>query len=159
MILKNIQGILNPIAMIGVTEKGILSLKLTASGKVGHSSVPPYETAIVTLSNAINKLNSNVHPNLFGKGIETSIIESLGPYVSFPYKLMFANLWLFKPVLSWLAQSNPLLNSFIRTSTAVTMFHSGIKVIIIIIIIIIILIIIIINCLRITIITNHRYFH
>jgi len=121
-------GIQQPVAMIGVTEKGLVNVKLTAKGRVGHSSVPPTETAIVTLSRAVSKLNAFSHPSLFGNGPEYDMIEAMAPYSSFSYKLLFSNLWLFGPVVSKLLANNPVMNSFIRTTTAVTMFNSGVKV-------------------------------
>lgn len=120
-------GIDRRVAMIGIAEKGLVNIKLTAKGRVGHSSVPPNETPIVTLSRAVSKLDAFSHPNLFGIGPERDIIEAMAPYSSFAYKILFANLWIFKPIVSKLLTSYPLMNSFIRTTTAVTMFNSGIK--------------------------------
>jgi carboxypeptidase PM20D1 len=121
-------GIQQPIAMIGVTEKGLVNIRLTANGRVGHSSTPPEETAIVTLSKAVSKLNAFSHPNLFGSGPEWDMIEAMAPYCSFIYKVLFSNLWFFGPIVSQLLTNHPLMNSFIRTTTAVTMFSSGVKV-------------------------------
>ena len=114
--------------MIGVTEKGFLNIKLTTSGKVGHSSVPPVETSIVTLSKTVSKFNAFTHPNNFGRGLEKDIIESIAPYCSFAYKLLFSNLWLFGPIVSKMMETHPVMNSYVRTSTAVTVFKSGVKV-------------------------------
>jgi carboxypeptidase PM20D1 len=43
-------------AMIGVGEKGILTLRLTARGAGGHASAPPVRTAIGTLARSIARL-------------------------------------------------------------------------------------------------------
>ena len=116
------------VAMIGVTEKGFLNIRLSTNGKVGHSSVPPVETSIVTLSKAVSKFNAFTHPNNFGRGLERDIIEAMAPYCSFAYKLLFSNLWLFGPIVSKMMETHPVMNSYVRTSTAVTVFKSGVKV-------------------------------
>lgn len=48
-------GVDRLVAMVGVTEKGYLTVKVTAKGSVGHSSMAPKETAITTLAKAIGK--------------------------------------------------------------------------------------------------------
>ncbi|XP_054161252.1 N-fatty-acyl-amino acid synthase/hydrolase PM20D1-like [Oppia nitens] len=122
-----IMGTSRSVAMIGVTEKGFVNVRLTANGKVGHSSVPPPETSIVALSRAVAKFTAYTHPNQFGRGPERQLIESIAPYATFAYKLLYANLWLFGPLVSRLMETDNTMNSFIRTSTAVTMFKSGVK--------------------------------
>jgi carboxypeptidase PM20D1 len=116
------------VAMIGVTEKGFLNVKLTAKGTVGHSSVPPLETSIVSLSRAVSKFGGHIHPNNFGMGLEKDMIEALAPYCTYFYKVLFANLWLFGPIVSKLLEKHLVMNSYVRTTTAVTMFKSGVKV-------------------------------
>ncbi|WP_204309825.1 hypothetical protein, partial [Klebsiella michiganensis] len=41
-----------PAAIIGVAEKGYATLKVTAKAPGGHSSTPPKDTGVVTLSKA-----------------------------------------------------------------------------------------------------------
>ena len=48
-----------PLALIGVAEKGYLTLRLTARSPGGHSSVPPPSTAIGRLSRAIVRRSSS----------------------------------------------------------------------------------------------------
>lgn len=124
----SLPGIKGDVAMIGVAEKGLAYIKLTAHGQVGHSSIPPPETAIVRLSKAVSKLNAYSHPNRFGDGPERDMVEALAPYSSLPYRLLFSNLWLFQPLVARLLENNRIMNSFIRTTSAVTMFKAGIKV-------------------------------
>lgn len=123
-----IPGVSRDVAMIGVAEKGLVNIKLSTDGAVGHSSLPPKQTSIVRLAKAVSKLNADSHPNLFGHGPEKDMIESLAPYCSLPYRIMYTNLWLFSPLVAKLLENDKLMNSFIRTTTAVTIFTSGIKV-------------------------------
>ncbi|RWS21966.1 putative carboxypeptidase PM20D1-like protein, partial [Leptotrombidium deliense] len=124
---RTFKGVKPMVAVVGVTEKGYLTLKMNVTGAHGHSSLAPYETSIVTLSKAITKLHANAFPSRFGSGIEKDIFELLAPYAEFPYKLAFSNLWLFGPLVSYLLSSTPVGNSLIRTSTAVTMIEGGFK--------------------------------
>lgn len=48
-----------PIALVGIAEKGFMNLMLTARAEGGHSSVPPRETAIATLADAIVALKAS----------------------------------------------------------------------------------------------------
>jgi carboxypeptidase PM20D1 len=52
---QSFPGIDNLIAVVGVTEKGFLTVKLTSKGPVGHSSMAPLETSITTLAKAVSK--------------------------------------------------------------------------------------------------------
>ena len=48
-----IDDISAPVALIGIAEKGYLSLQLTAASPGGHSSAPPTHTAISVMSRAL----------------------------------------------------------------------------------------------------------
>lgn len=121
-------GISRDVAMIGVAEKGLVYIKLTVNGTVGHSSLPPKETAIVKMAKAVSKLHANSHPNMFGKGPERDMVEALAPHSSLFYRILYTNLWLFSPLVARILENDKLMNGFIRTTTAVTIFNSGIKV-------------------------------
>jgi len=49
-------------AMVGVGEKGILTLRLTARGDGGHASAPPRLTAVGRIARAVNRLTPNTFP-------------------------------------------------------------------------------------------------
>ena len=57
-----IPGVAAPVAMIGIGEKGDLSLQLTVTSPGGHSSLPPSESAIGILSRAIDKVENTRFP-------------------------------------------------------------------------------------------------
>ncbi|XP_013779433.1 N-fatty-acyl-amino acid synthase/hydrolase PM20D1-like [Limulus polyphemus] len=122
-----IPGVDVPVATVGVTEKGSLSVKLTVNGTPGHSSFPPPETAIVVLAKALSKLEGSCHPSMFGKGPERTMLEALAPYASFPFKVVYSNIWFFSPLLSWFLSLKPHSNALLRTTTSVTMVSGGVK--------------------------------
>lgn len=55
-ILQNqFPGVSSNVAIIGVSEKGFVSLNLKSKGEVGHSSMPPEDTVITKLARAVSK--------------------------------------------------------------------------------------------------------
>lgn len=97
---KIFPSITDPVAYIGVVEKGWAEVNLTVRGTQGHSSTPPKESSIGILSKAISTLEENPQPSRFGSSVEYDTIEYLAPHASFAYKLVLGNLWLFKPIVS-----------------------------------------------------------
>uniref|UniRef100_A0A8C5LUU1 Peptidase M20 dimerisation domain-containing protein n=1 Tax=Leptobrachium leishanense TaxID=445787 RepID=A0A8C5LUU1_9ANUR len=122
-----IYGTKRPIALIGVTEKGTITLNLTVHSPPGHSSMPPRESRIGILSAALSRLEQNPMPNRFGKGPEGAMFEQLADEFYFPLNIMMANLWLFGPLVSRILQRTPSGNAIVRTTTALTIFNAGIK--------------------------------
>jgi carboxypeptidase PM20D1 len=49
-------------AMVGVGEKGVLTLRLTARGDGGHASAPPRLTAVGRIARAVDRLTPNTFP-------------------------------------------------------------------------------------------------
>lgn len=61
-----IPGVRPPIAMVGIAEKGRLTLELRATARGGHASMPPPQTAIGVLAAALAKLEANPMPATVG---------------------------------------------------------------------------------------------
>ncbi|XP_076840491.1 N-fatty-acyl-amino acid synthase/hydrolase PM20D1.2-like isoform X2 [Brachyhypopomus gauderio] len=123
-----ISGLDGPAALIGVSEKGQATVKLSVVMKPGHSSMPPKESSIGILAAAIMKLEESPMPRLFGYGPERSTFEHLAHKFNLPLRIIMSNLWLFNPLLSRVMETRPEMNAFVRTTTAVTMFNAGVKV-------------------------------
>ncbi len=119
-------GVQQDVAMIGVAEKGYVSVELTVEGTGGHSSMPPPETAVGILCKAIAKLEERQMPAELVPPVD-QMFRFLGPEMPFGMKLVMANLWLFKGMLaSQLTQENTT-NAMVRTTTAPTMLEGSIK--------------------------------
>ncbi|TRY84764.1 hypothetical protein DNTS_027446 [Danionella cerebrum] len=73
-------------------------------------------------------LEKNRLPNRFGHGPERATFEHLAHKFGWPYRMVMSNLWLFSSLLSSVLEGQPDTNAFIRTTTAVTMFNSGVKI-------------------------------
>ncbi len=119
-------GVTAPVAMIGTSEKGYLSLELSVETAGGHSSVPPNTSSIGILSRAIHKIESHPMP-AHVHGPIGEFLEFGGGSASFPMRVVFKNMWLFGPVVQHILESSPDTNATLRTTTAATIFRAGTK--------------------------------
>ena len=115
-----------PVALIGIADKGYLSLELSVQVESGHSSMPPPQTAIGVLSTAVSKLEERQMPASI-EGVQRQTLKYIGPEMPFGKKLVMANLWLFKPLVERKLSSTPSTNAGIRTTTASTIIGAGLK--------------------------------
>ncbi len=121
-----VPGVAAPVATVGVAEKGTVTLALTAHGAGGHSSMPPRRTVIGHLSRAIDRLERDQFPARLD-GASLGLFEAVGPEMAWPYRVLFANLWLFRPGVLRALTSAPSTAAAVRTTLAPTMLHAGIK--------------------------------
>lgn len=61
-------------AMVGVGEKGVVTLRLTARGEGGHASAPPTRTAVGRIARAVDRLS----PTTFAPRTPAAISRMLG---------------------------------------------------------------------------------
>lgn len=118
-----------PIACIGVSEKGYMTLRVEASGLGGHSSMPPLaeQSAVWRLTKALYKLQQNPQPTQFGSGPEEDMLAYIAPKSSWPYKFVYGNTWLFKSIIKAVMSKSRETNAIISTTTAVTIVEAGVK--------------------------------
>ncbi|MCB0636427.1 MAG: M20 family peptidase [Lewinella sp.] len=128
LVLTNaLSGLAPPLAMIGVAEKGYVTLELKAQlAEGGHSSMPPRETATGVLSEAIVRLQEHPLPARID-GATAALLDYVGPEMSPPFRFLFANRWLTGGLLKRQFSQNPPANALIRTTTAPTVLHAGVK--------------------------------
>ena len=122
IITDPIAGIKGNFAMMGVFEKGKADVKFTARSNGGHASAPPAHTPIARLAAFEHSVETH---NPFKASFEPEVaamFEGLAPYASFGMRLLFGNLWLFKPLL---LKVMPAISSqgaaMLRTTIAFTM--------------------------------------
>ena len=121
-----VPGIEKDVALIGTAEKGSVSLELSIELEGGHSSMPASETAIDVISKAITKLKSNPFPATISLPVE-GFLAYLGPEMPFVNRMAFANKDLFESMIIGVYEKSPSTNALIRTTTAPTIFNSGLK--------------------------------
>jgi carboxypeptidase PM20D1 len=115
-----------PVALIGIAEKGYLSLELTVESPGGHASTPPDHTSIGILSSAIDKLERSPFRTRLTEPIR-QMFAFIGPEMPWQKRFALANLWLFDPLVRKQLARSPLTNAAIRTTQAATVFQSGVK--------------------------------
>jgi carboxypeptidase PM20D1 len=115
-----------PVAMVGIAEKGFVSLRLTCKGEGGHSSMPPLHTAIGILSAAIRRLEDNQLPVRLA-GATQKMFEYLAPEMPFITRLAVANQWLLGGLLKGQLGKTNSGNALLRTTTAATVIKGGVK--------------------------------
>ncbi len=115
-----------PIALIGICEKGYVSVEMLVTSKGGHSSMPPKQTAIGILSSAVNKLEKNQVKGEIKEPIR-QMFEYVGPEMSFSKRLVLSNLWLFGGLLEQKMWASPVAAALLHTTTAATILEAGVK--------------------------------
>src|SRR5213594_3639600 len=121
-----ITGVSAPVAVIGIAEKGYVTVGLTAQAEGGHSSMPPDETAVGILAAAILRLEHDQMPRAI-RGPTATMFDYLGPEMSFGRRLVIANRWLFGGLLAQKFGATPQGNAMLRTTTAPTVLQAGVK--------------------------------
>jgi carboxypeptidase PM20D1 len=119
-------GVRQPVALVGVAEKGFVTIELTARTAGGHSSLPPRQSAVGIVSAAIARLEQNPMPARLD-GTTRQMFDQVGPQFPTVQRALFANLWLTRPLVIRSLQEAPATNAMVRTTTAATIFHAGTK--------------------------------
>ncbi|NQX06261.1 M20/M25/M40 family metallo-hydrolase [Rathayibacter sp. VKM Ac-2856] len=118
-------GVVGPVAMIGVGEKGLLTLRLTARSAGGHASAPPRLTAVGRLARAITRLTPSTFaarlPESFARALVLLADRAPGPR-GVLYRLLGARPRLAAPLLAALGGETAAL---VRTTIAPTMLRAG----------------------------------
>src|SRR6266566_6416457 len=121
-----VPGARTPLALVGIAEKGYMSVELTVHVPGGHSSMPPPETAVGMLSAAIDRLQRQQLRAAI-RGPTAQMLDYLGPELPFFGRLALANRWLFGGLIARRLAATPQGNAMLRTTTAPTIFQGGVK--------------------------------
>lgn len=123
---NGVSGITKPVALIGVAEKGYATLQLTVLGDGGHSSMPPPQTSIGMLAEAIDKLQKHPFPARL-EGAAGYLQDYLAPEMPFVNKMAMSNRAIMKPLIISLLEKTNAGNAMVRTSIAPTIINAGVK--------------------------------
>lgn len=121
-------GVTAPVAMIGVAEKGSISLDIVAYSRGGHSSMPSpaAQTAIGRLARALERIGDAPFTSRVD-GATRGMIEGLAQAAPFTQRMVYANLWLFEPVVRSVMEKSPTSAAQIHTTIAPTIIEGGNK--------------------------------
>lgn len=120
-----IPGPEQPVALVGVAEKGFVNLRLTVNAKGGHSSQPPKHTAAGILSQAI--VNVEAHPFDADLTFFEMMFDAIGYATPLASRLPMANLWLLSPLVESVLLSKPNTAASAHTTIAATMLQGSAK--------------------------------
>jgi carboxypeptidase PM20D1 len=120
-----IPGLKLPVALVSLGEKGFMTVKIQAQGKPGHSSMPPRQTAVGVVSRALALLDDTPMPARL-RYIKP-ILKGIAYGLPILQQVMLANDWLFGRILIHRLEKEPELNAMLRTTSAATIFQSGVK--------------------------------
>lgn len=123
---RPIGGMDRQYAVIGVTEKGYMDLKITARGKGGHSSTPPRNTPTAKLFAFANEIEKK---RPFKKHFIPEVYEmfnSMAPSFGFGMRMLLGNVWLFKPLLyAIMPLVSPFGEAILSTTCCFTMMKGS----------------------------------
>jgi carboxypeptidase PM20D1 len=127
-------GIRENTALIGIAQKGFISLEIAINGVGGHSSQPPEQSNIVALAAAVEKVEGAQFPYKIHDAVRYQY-RFMGPELAEDQQPMYKAVAygnndsvdeLEEKFLEAMAQ-NPITRAMIHTTTAVTMFNAGVK--------------------------------
>ncbi len=125
------KGLFGPGVMFGLTvaEKQIQHLKLIATGKPGHASMPHKDNANVTLLKGLDRVLSSPRPLRVGP-IAATMFRALAPTQKFPASALLPHLSnpLVLRLLGARLQAQPTTNAILRDTISLTMLQAGYKI-------------------------------
>ena len=123
---RAVPGMDRPYAVIGITEKGYMDLKITARGKGGHSSTPPRNTPAARLFAFANEIERK---RPFRKALlpeAEEMFRQMAPSFGFGLRLVMSNIWLFKPLLiALMPVVSPFGEAVLSTTCCFTMMRGS----------------------------------
>ena len=124
VIEEAVPGMDRPYAVIGITEKGYMDVKITARGKGGHSSTPPRKTPAARLYAFANEIERKrpFKKKLIGEA--KAMFAAMAPSFSFPMRFLLGNIWLFAPILK---VAMPMVSPFGEAVLATTCCFTQMK--------------------------------
>lgn len=118
-------GVARPTAVVGTGEKGSMRATLTVRAGGGHASAPPPSSPIDILAGAVTRIQKKPFPFRLTPPAR-AMFDTLGRHSSFAYRLIFANLWCFAPLLNLICRrAGGEMNALVRTTCAFTQMHGS----------------------------------
>lgn len=125
-IVENVfPGVRQPVAVIGIAEKGTMSVRLSVPTGGGHASTPPAMSSIGRLARAVRRIEDHPFPAKLSDAAEATFL-GMSSHAPFALRLLFANLWCFRPLLYLACRlMGGELNALVRTTVAFTQMQGS----------------------------------
>ncbi len=119
-------GLAKPTAIVGVAEKGYLSVQVSFDATPGHSSMPPPAgtSAIAMMSTALRQIDGDAMPASIG-GVAEEMFATIAPEMGGLSRVALSNLWLLGPIVRQQLEAGASTNAMLRTTTALTVVRAG----------------------------------
>ena len=118
-------GVKKESAMVGIAEKGSVNMDFVIECAGGHASTPPVHTNMGRLARAVTRIEAKPFKRQLTKPVK-EMFNVMGRHSTFGYKIIFANLWCFLPLLDLICKiSGGELNAMMRSTVAVTRSHGS----------------------------------
>ncbi|WP_062292906.1 M20/M25/M40 family metallo-hydrolase [Demequina phytophila] len=112
-------------AVIGVSEKGIVDLRLTVEGLGGHASTPPRESAPGILARALARIEAHPHP-VAVNDVSVEMLELVGGRLKGPLGALLRRASSLRGVLARvMPRLSPELAAMVRTTVAITQLEGS----------------------------------
>ncbi len=116
-----------PASMIGIAEKGFATLRVRAVGQPGHSSMPPPQTAVSSLAQAVTRIHSMPIERGLEGGPALAMMRALSPQLPLTTRVAVSNEWLLGPLLQSRMADNRAALALMGTTVAPTMIDGGVR--------------------------------
>lgn len=116
-----------PAAMIGVGEKGYMTVEITARARGGHSSFPPRATAVSQLARAITAIEENPFEHSLDGGPTRDMLRAISIDMQGFAGWAAANNGLFGPLIKGWLMDDDAARAMIGTTIAPTVVEGGVK--------------------------------
>lgn len=116
-----------PAAMIGISERGSGTMRIRAVGQPGHSSMPPPETAVSLVSEAVVRIHDMPIERSLEGGPALAMMRALAPELSLTNRMAVSNEWLFAPILQARMKDDAAARALLGTTIAPTMLEGGVR--------------------------------
>lgn len=113
-------GLAGEMAVVGTSEKGVLTLTLTAESGGGHASTPPRHTASGLLAQALVTLERHPHPAAVNE-VSVEMFETVAPHLRGPLRFLLSRAGRLRALLARvLPAAGVEMNAMVRTTSAIT---------------------------------------
>ncbi|WP_067572821.1 M20/M25/M40 family metallo-hydrolase [Nocardia acidivorans] len=119
-------GVAAPVATIMVGEKGFATVRLSVTAVGGHSSMPGRQTAVGRLARAVARLQDHPFP-LRLTPVTLDMLARLRSVMSEPHRTLLGLVGVAGPAVARVLAASPTTEALVRTTTAPTMIHGGVR--------------------------------
>ena len=122
-----IELVQQPVALIGISEKGLLNLELNLEQEGGHASMPGRTSAVGQMSKALHLLEDNPMPARLSYPV-SSMLSRLAGEANTMNRVVLSNLWLFQSFVINKFQLSPATHAAVNTTMVATQLSASTKI-------------------------------